>query len=453
MEQNLKTLYENTRSAYGKIIKDEDCFPMSRLQEQTFVQSIINMKKEGLLTESTVTGDIAKYDPVLLSVIRRSMPNLIGTEIFGTQPMNAPTGLLFCIRSVYQNDSTNSVKRSNTIVLFLADGSYFTDGTAISTNGTGSGHGVVRYVEGNKVLVKVTAGTFAAGDAIDDADPFSSGVTTVSDVFANEAMYRYIFKDYAKFASVAASEVAGITQKEMGLEIDRTQVTADSYRLKAKYTDELAQDMKSQHNLDAETELIRILGNEISVEQNRKFIDYLLVRAAAGGSTNWNYASHAYGGDADGRWAAEKTFSFYQYINQVANQIAKTTLRGRGNFLIVSLDIASRLETLQHWKPADTISKGILDVDLGQRAFIGTLGGKYKVYVDLYATSDYVATGYKGPAEWDAGIYYAPYVPVYTKKTIDPETSQPVLFFHTRYGLADNPFGSELYYRLINVTL
>lgn len=436
-----------------KDILDFKGYPVLTEKQKRFTAVALENYKRTMLTEETVTGDVSKFDPVLVPIIRRGIPSLIGPEIFGTQPMTAPVGLLFCMKSVYHNDSVNPIKRTTSRVLILADATLFNASTDITTDGTGAGIGVVRYKEDNKVLVEITSGSFAVGDSVDDANPFASAVTTVSAVYENESQYRFLFRDYAKFSSVALAEQASTTQKEMGFVVERTSVTADSYKLKAKYTDELAQDLKAQHNLEAETELTRILGDEVAIEQNRKFIDKLIERAKVGGSTTWNHASISYGGDADGRWALEKTFSFYQYINTIANNICKTILRGRGNFLVVSLDVASILESSKFWYSALEMSKAITDVNLGLGAFIGILGNKYKVYVDMFAEEDYVAVGYKGTSEWDAGIYYAPYVPIYVKKAYDPESGQPRLFFHSRYGLAENPFGSENYYRYIKVTL
>lgn len=445
---NLEMLIEKYEE---KHLKDREGYPHLNYAKKAVMAQLYENYFNAKLAESTVTGDVDKFDPMVLPAIRRGVPNLVPMDIFGTQPFTQPSGLFFCLRAVHQNTTAYPIKRSNSVALILADATNFTENGAISTNGTGAGVGTVRYKEGNKLLVQITSGTFAAGDSVDNVSSYSSAETTVSSVFDNEAMYRYIFSNYMGFTSVAASEFA-TNQREMGIKIDKVSATADSYKLKAKYSDTLMQDMRAQQGMDAEQELIRIMSREAMIEQNRKFIDYLNVKAALGGTTAWNHASLAYGGDADGRWAAEKIFSFYQYINKIANQIVKTTLQGRGNFLVCSLDVASMLETLRHWK-ASTISDGIGDVDLGQNAFVGTLGGKYKVYVDMYADSDYVTIGYKGASEWDAGIYYGPYVPLYLKRGQGEEDGEPRLFFHTRYALADNPFGAHLYYRKINVTL
>lgn len=450
----LSPYMQNLLTEYDKIIKHVDYIPIDPTGKKAKLLAICldNYKKRHAIEEVSQTGDISKYDPVLVSVLRQGLPMLIGPEIFGTQPMTQPSGLLFCIKPEFQNTSDYPVKKTNSKLLVLADGSAFSAGTAISTNGSGAGIGIVRYVETNTMLVQITSGSFAAGDSVDDAETYVSAVTTVSAVYDNQAQYRVLFKDMAKFDTVAAAEVASTGIKEMGISIEKTTVTADSYKLKAKYTDELQQDLKAQHNLDAETELIKLLGDEIAIEQNQRFIAYLLEKAVLGGSYTWNHASTSYGGDADGRWAAEKTFSFYQYINKIANQVVQTTMRGRANFMVTSLDVASLFESFQFWNGTTSIAN-IPDVNLGQTAFVGTLGGKLKVYVDMYATTDFIALGYKGASEWDAGIYYAPYIPVYVKKAIDPESGQPRIFFHTRYGMGENPFGAEKYYRYIAVTL
>jgi hypothetical protein len=443
---------QNLLKEYKEIIEHPDYTPVKHKTAKLLAVCLDNYKKRNALEEISQTGDISKYDPVLVSVLRQGLPHLIGPEIFGTQPMTNPSGLIFCIKPEFQNSSDYPVKKTNSKVLIVADGSGFTTADPIATNGAGAGKGIVRYIEGNKLLVQVSSGTFADGDSIDNADPYVSAVTTISTVYANQAQYRFLFKDYAKYDSVALAEAATTNMKEMGISIEKVTVTADSYKLKAKYTDELQQDLKAQHNLDAETELIQLLGDEIAIEQNQRFIYKLNEQAVLGGSTTWVHESTLYGGDADGRWAAEKVFAFYMYINKIANQVVKTTMRGRANFMVTSLDIASMFESFKFWYPTMSLAN-IPDVNLGQTAMVGVLGGKLKVYVDMYATTDYVSLGYKGASEWDAGIYYCPYIPVYVKKAIDPESGQPRIFFHTRYGMGENPFGAEKYYRYIDVTL
>jgi len=435
-------------------LENEKFTPINEQKKKVFLAQMLENTRvfaEKNLKEGTVTGDVAGWEPRLISMVRRGTPNLIGADIFGTQPMTASTGSIYAIKSGYTNDTDNSLKpalATNSVVLVLADGSGFPAGTDISTDGAGAGIGVVRYQEDNTVLVGITSGSFAASDGVDDASTYSADVTTVSSVFSNEAQYQFLFKDYAKYASVALAESASTNMKEMGFTIDKSTVTAESYKLKAKWTDELDQDLQNEHNLSAQAELTRILSNEIAAEQNMTQISLLNQHAAVGGVTSWTYGTSG----TPGRWEKENTFEMYSNINTVANQIAKTTMRGRGNFLVVSLDVASKLETLSEFQGID-VAKGIMDVDLGANAFIGTLGRKFKVYVDIFANANYVTIGYKGASEWDAGLYWCPYTPVTVKMGMGEEDGQPRMFFHTRAGLGENPFGPENYYRTINITL
>jgi len=423
-------------------------------QKSVMAVLLENEKQDYLLAEKTETGDIQKYEPVLVSVIRRGFPQLIGMDLFGVQPMTGPSGLVFCMKTVYHNNTAYPVKASNSCVMVLGSAAAFVQEGAITSNGSGAGVGVVRYKEGNTVLVEITSGSFAEDDSVDNANPFVSAETTISSYYDNEAHFRFLFKEYGKFANVAAAEAATTGIRELGMVIEKVTVTADNYRLKAKFTDELAQDLKSVHGMDADAELTKALGNEVAVEMNKRFLDKLIEKAQLGGTSTFNYLSIDEGGDADGRWSLEKTWSMIQKFNKTGNQIAKDTLRGRGNFIVCSLDVASMIESLpmfKHYGPGNT-DYGIGDVNLGNSAFIGTLGHKYKVYVDIYATSNYCVVGYKGTSEWDAGLYYCPYVPLTIKKGIGEEDGQPRIWFQTRYGLGENPFGAHLYYRYITIT-
>jgi len=450
MDKNLeivKTNKELLAESYAEILNHSRFPEIKNQDKREFVAVMLENFRKYKLTERTETGDIEKYDPVLISVIRRGYPNLIGMDLYGTQPMSGPSGLIFGLKSSYHNDTNNAIKRTTSTVLVLADASGFSVGDTIST--AAPAVGVIRYIETNTVLVDVTSGTFVAAAAVDDADPYATAITTISAVYPNEIAWKFLFKDYAKFTTVALAEAAAKNIKEVGFDIFKTTVTADSYKLKAKYTDELQQDLKAQQNLDADTELTKIMSQEIIAEMNKKFLDKWNEKAALGGTSSWNYSTDG----TPGRWAMERTYEMYGNINKVSNQIAKTTMRGRGNIIVASLDVISEFETMRHWIAAGQgVSGGLADVNLGANAFMGTLGGKYKVYCDMYATSDYVSIGYKG-GEWDTGLYYCPYVPVYVKKGIGEEDGQNRIWFHTRYGLGENPFGAELYYRMITITL
>ena len=416
---------------------------MARLAENYEVET-----KQSLLNEETNTTAISTYDPLLSPIIRRSTPTLIAFDIFGVQPMKTPSGLAVCRRAVYHNSAAEPVKRSNSKLLTLADASAFDAGTAISTNGVGAGVGVVRYKEGNNVLVQITSGSFAATYSVDDASTYSSEVTTVSAVYDNEAQYQYILKNYGEFATTALAEVAGTNIKELGMVIDTVQVKAESLKLKAQYTDEVMQDVRALYGLDVDSELVQILSDDVNNEINQKHIALFKTRAATGGESTFNYEAKTYGGDADGRWEVEKMYSLYSFVNKIGNQIHFSTMRGPGNFIVTSLDVVARFEALKQWIPAASMG---LNVGLSATTFCGMLG-RYKVFVDMYQTEDAIYVGYKGTSEWDAGIIFMPYVPLYIKKGMGQDDGQNRMFLNTRYGIAENPFGAHLYYRKINLT-
>lgn len=443
---------QNLINEWVDVIEDEGSPVIQRQYHAAFAQLMENyskiQKSEGSqLAESTQTGDVAKFDPVLVPIIRRSFPQLIAMDIFGMQPMNGPTGLLFCIKPQFHNTTALPIKATNSYILELTNGAAFAkDGDISSATHTGK----VRHIEGNWVIVEVLTGTFStaftATTSVDNAGTYSSAETTVKGRYPNEAMYHHLFAEYMKFADVATAETATTSIRELGFSVEKTTAIAGDYKLKVKLTDELIQDMNAVHNINAEAELINFATNEVIAEQNRTFISYLNTKAIAGGNTSFTMSS------ADGRWEVEKIWNMYSYMNRIGNGIAKTTLRGGANFAVVSLDVASKLEMLSNWHAAPGLG-GIRDINLGQNAFVGNIGGKYNVYVDLYANSDYINLGYKGASAWDNGIYYAPYVPLYIKKTIGEESGQPHMFFNTRYAVVDNPFGAHLYYRNIAVTL
>ena len=398
------------------------------------------------LEERTTSADSAAtdYKPILVPMIRRVMPSLIGMDIFGVQPMTGPTGLVFALRATYQNDSVNKLKRSNSVILTLADATAFTAGTDCSTTGN-AGTGTVRHVEGNNVLVEVASGTFAAGADIDDAISFSSAVTTISAVYENEALFNIIFSNYSGPVTTAAGEALTTDMKEIGFEIESQTTTAKTHKLKAKWTNEMEEDLKAVHNLNAESLLSGVASDEIVMEMNREFINLVGTKATAGGTSAWDYSS------ADGRWEAEKAVNLVGAINRARRDIGISTKRGQGNWIIVSPNVQSLLELSDRLQ-----STGLSgDVDPVKNAYVGNLkGSNTKVFVDIFAPNDDVLVGYKGSSEIDAGIFYSPYVPLKISKGMGEEDGQPRTFFSTRYGLTYNPLGGtsgESYYRRVTV--
>ena len=348
---------------------------------------------------ANATGSgIDNWDPILISLVRRAMPNLIAYDIAGVQPMSGPTGLIFAMKSRYTS-------QSGTEALFNeADTSF----SGVSNTATTS------------------------------ADPFATDTDgTPDDV------------DYAPGSgmSTAAAEAlgdgVGADFNEMAFSIEKATVTAKSRALKAEYTMELAQDLKAVHGLDAESELANILSAEILAEINREVVRTINVKAKLGAQQSDLNATGTFDldQDADGRWSVEKYKGLLVQLQREANVIAKETRRGKGNFILCSSDVAAALSAtgMLDYTPALSGNAG-LSVDDTGTTFAGTISGGIKVYIDPYATVDYINVGYKGTSAYDAGIFYCPYVPLTMVRAVGENTFQPKIGFKTRYGMIANPF-------------
>ena len=352
-------------------------------------------------------GNVAGFNPVLISLVRRAMPNLIAYDIAGVQPMTGPTGLIFAMKSKYSTQA-----------------------------GTEALHNEANTAFSGLASVTQEAGPSGLETAADDGDgSLATGETSGE-----------IVSDYAGGLSTAASEALGTGGSggsfgEMAFSIEKATVTAKSRALKAEYTMELAQDLKAIHGLDAEGELATILSSEILAEINREVVRTVNRTAKLGALQ----ASATVKGifnmdtDSDGRWLAEKAKGLIVQIEREANVIAKETRRGKGNYVICSSDVGSVLAAsgMLDYSPALATN---LNVDDTGNTFAGVLNGKFKVYVDPYATGDYVCVGYRGTTPYDAGVFYCPYVPLTMVKAIGEEDFQPRIGFKTRYGMVANPF-------------
>lgn len=421
------------------------CPKLNPMDFATVAQLLENT--EALKERTTTAQGVGDFSPILIPMLRRVMPSLIGMQIFGTQPMSGPTGLIFALRAVYQNTTDNPVNRSNSIILTLADASLGWGGAPvpgdfISTDGVGRlGVGTIRHVEGNNLLVEITAGTdpwFAVGDDVDDIAVFAGAVTTVAAVYDNEALFKIIFSNYTGTHTTAAGEALSTDMKEVGFNIETDTVTAKTRKLKAKWTEELEQDLQAIHNMNAERLLTSIASDEIVIEMNREFI--ALIAAKAGTSSAYNYATVVAG--STGRWELEKYQNLMAHISRQKRELAVTNRRGMATFMIVSPAVLSVIEA-----SGKLSTQGI---DPVQTSFAGKALGM-DCYVDIYAENDDIQLGYKGPNEMDAGIFYAPYIPLQIKKGYGEEDGQPRTFFHTRYGIQDNLFGAGNYYHTITV--
>ena len=360
------------------------------------------------------TGGVAGFDPVLISLVRRAMPQMIAYDLCGVQPMTQPTGLIFAMKSKYS-------AANGTEALF----------NEADTDFSG-------------------AGTHSAAAA---TDPFTSYTT-------GTGMSTTTAEDKGNSGNLFG---------EMAFSIEKTSVTAKTRALKAEYSVELAQDLKSVHGLDAEGELSTILSTEILAEINREVIRTIYTSAKVGAQVGTaTQGTFDLDVDSNGRWSVEKFNGLMFQIEREANAIAQQTRRGRGNFILCSSDVASALAMAGVLDYAPALSTG-LNVDEASTTFAGVLNGKYKVYIDPYTANQsaqqFFCVGYKGTSAFDAGLFYCPYVPLQMVRAVDPNTFQPKIGFKTRYGMVANPFttldaqsgdglssGNNYYYRKVRVT-
>ncbi len=450
---------------WEKIIKSDKATAVD--SKETMAQLLEN-QEISLNETASVQADMAQYTPILVPAVRRIFPNLLANEIVGVQALTAPTGYAYALRYAYTGAASSSINGTTGIdrgdmqrdlsgaqpsfdsFAVLASDPNFTFAATASIAASGNVFNTL-YAEPGKALFSMA--TSAASAIALGATITSNGATaTVVAVFQNEAGYNLIFKNYAGPMPTAQGEYIGSDMKTMNLTIERTMVTAQTRKLKAEYTLELAQDLKAVHGLNAEAELINILEYEISAELDRELVD--LINKKASVVPTWSYgtagggASSITDGTADGRWEAEKFRTLYTKILREANQIAITSRRGRANFIIASSNVVAALETLSGFMYSTV--PGTIKPTLGV-AKVGTLDGQFTVYMDTFATKDYVTLGYKGTSAFDTGIIYCPYVPLLLQKVVDPTTFQPKIAFMTRDAIAGNLYGVGTYYRTFAV--
>jgi len=354
---------------------------------------------------NNATGsNISNFDPVLISLVRRAMPNLIAYDICGVQPMTGPTGLIFAMKSRYGTQAG-----AEALGLDEADTDF---------SGTGTHQAEPTGLGG--VADSGDAGSSIADEA-DVISTFGSGMNTA--------------------AAEALGDGGGTNFAEMAFSIEKATVEAKSRALKAEYTMELAQDLKAIHGLDAEGELANILSAEILAEINREVVRTILQKATIGALQSSTAVSGIFdvNTDSDGRWMVERFKGLIMQLEREANVIAKTTRRGKGNFVIVSSDVASALAAAGKMDYTPALSTE-LNVDDTGNTFAGVLNGKLKVYIDPYATVDFACVGYRGANPYDAGLFYCPYVPLTMVKAVGENDFQPRIGFKTRYGMQQNPF-------------
>ena len=404
-------LSENLQQKWQAILEHPD-LPEIKDSYKKAVTSVLLENQERSLREErnalfeaaptnniSASGGIDKYDPIMIGLVRRAMPNLMAYDICGVQPMTGPTGLIFAMRSTYGAERAN----------------------------VGQGGGLARvealYNEANTAFSS-SAGSATGNNPVDGTYNTGSGLATAT----------------AEAQGTSGSQAFN----EMSFAIDKTTVTAKSRALKAEYTVELAQDLKAIHGLDAEAELSNILSQEFMFEINREVVRTIYKVAKPGSPATATAGTFDLDVDSNGRWSVERFKGLLFNIERDANHIAQDTRRGKGNFIVCSADVASALAMSGVLDYAPALSTG-LNVDDTGNTFAGVLNGRYRVYIDPYssnlgASSQFYMVGYKGSSPYDAGMFYCPYVPLQMVRAVDPNSFQPKIGFKTRYGLIANPY-------------
>jgi len=427
-------LSENLQEKWSPILEHSD-LPKIEDNYKRAVTAVILENQEKALNEDRVTLDeaaplnatgssaISNWDPILISLVRRAMPNLVAYDICGVQPMTGPTGLIFAMKARY-NDYSTAGRENKTEALFNEAETGYSNAAQNTT-------------------------TPIAGS---NQDPFASAYATNTGAGMSTASAEAL-------GDVEASN--GFAQ--MAFTIEKATVTAKSRALKAEYTLELAQDLKAIHGLDAESELANILSSEILAEINREVIRNVNIQGKTGASATAAAGTFNLDVDANGRWSVEKFKGLLFQIERESNVIAKETRRGKGNFILCSSDVASALSMAGVLDYTPALSTN-LNVDDTGNTFAGVLNGRVKVYIDPYAGVDYLTVGYRGSNPYDAGLFYCPYVPLQMVRAVGENTFQPKIGFKTRYGMVSNPFvgdtpasglasaGTNQYYRKFAVS-
>ena len=428
--------YDNLVEKWNPVLNEESAGNISDKHKRAVTAVMLEntekaLNEERMITEAAPTnstgGNINNWDPILISLVRRAAPNLVAYDLAGVKPMSGPTGLIFAMKSKYTS-------QGGTEALFNEADTAFS-GTQVAGGNGGAGPSGLDVANANSphtIDTDRVTGQTGTGMGTDSAEALGD---TTSNSF-----------------------------NEMGFSIEKATVTAKSRALKAEYSLELAQDLKAIHGLDAESELANILSTEILAEINREVIRTINSQAKNGAQTSNCTVKGVFDltSDADGRWSVEKFKGLMVQIEREANTIAKQTRRGKGNVIMCSSDVATALAAAGMLDYTPAISAN-LNVDDTGNLFAGVLNGRTKVFIDPYATTDYVTVGYKGTNPYDAGVFYCPYVPLTMMRAVGENNFQPKIGFKTRYGMASNPFvgsapadglanpKSNQYYRIFRV--
>lgn len=423
------TIAEEIQNKWKPVLDHEDLPGINDPHKRAVTAAVLENTEKALREQrgemlneagpTNATGSsIDNFDPVLISLVRRAMPNLIAYDVCGVQPMTGPTGLIFAMRSRYDSQT----------------------GSETFYNEVDTGHSA----RGGANATAIQAG-YANSDLHIGGEAQNVGTAPSSSNNAGGNTYHFAGGISTALAEGLGSNTTAIFP-EMAFSIEKVTVTAKSRALKAEYSIELAQDLKAIHGLDAETELSNILSGEILSEINREVIRTIVVTATRGAADGVTAAgTFDLDTDSNGRWSVEKFKGLLFQIEREANAIAKATRRGKGNIIICSSDVASALMMagVLDYTPALNSNNNLTIDDTGN-TFAGVLNGRLKVYIDPYAGSQYLVVGYKGSSPFDSGLFYCPYVPLQMVRATNPDTFQPKIGFKTRYGMVANPYAEGL---------
>jgi hypothetical protein len=463
--------YDLLTEKWAPVINHDDLPEIKERERRATVAQVLEntekaLQEESVIQESSVSGAAfggafsgagdnatinatgrAGYDPIIISLVRRAMPQMMAFDLCGVQAMSAPTGLIFALRARYNNNNENVGLGEEGLEAFYNEVFPNFSGTAFNAGKPGSHtDGDAESTSGNPFnpsRASNSGSTSAESDSYTD-----NSVTPVNNPFgtntgANPALAGGAAKVSAEGTSsygMTTREGEGDNFREMSFTIERTAVEAKTRALKSEYTMELVQDLKAVHGLDAEAELSNILSTEILAEINREVVYTIISQAKRGAVGLTNAGRFDLIADGQGRWSVERQKGLMLQIEKESNSIAFDTRRGKGNFMLCSANVASGLTMAGLLDYSSNIQDN-LDVDVTSGVFAGTLNGRTKVYIDPYATSgDYIVVGYKGANNMDAGMFYCPYVPLQMVRAVAQETFQPKIGFKTRYGMVSNPF-------------
>lgn len=454
-----KTDYLLNEATIAEFIKSDKYAPLASQSDANMMK--ILLKNQGLenasLCESTVSADIAQFTPILVPVLRRAYPSLIGTEIAGVQALQAPTGYVYAMVARYVGDGKNQVNPNNNAFVITVKPEAGNEtkfdvinqvtkevGFKVATANNGKAIYSEKMKNGDVALLVVPTASgdvkVAVGEEIDQAAAFAAKKATVTGVYTNEALWLKVLKNYSGAYDTAKGEQLGLDMAELGFDVSRVVATAKTRKLKGVYTIEMLQDLKSQHGIDAEKELSAMLSAEVALEIDRSII----AKANEVSTVTSDFAMNS----ADGRWAMEKARLLGLRLTNEAREIGRQTRKGGGNKLIVSPKVASVLDQVGSYILASS-GKQIDVSNSGVQPKVGKFDNRYDVIVDNFADYEYVTVAYKG-SNYDAGIIFAPYN-ITHQSVIDPVTGKPGIILSNRYDIVPTALHPEAFIRSFGV--